>query len=129
MVFVENGPFLTKSRTWPWPFPQWCLLSSSGTTNGKRKVVPFNDKLLADTFQIYYISGAYRARYAILKSFLLFLDTLNRNISFLAAFVIVSLPKIVKSYCMTLVFAFFPGFLLSEFTVIYRASKMILRFF
>jgi jasmonic acid-amino synthetase len=51
----DTSPVLTTDRI-------SVISLSSGTTNGKRKVVPFNDKLLADTFQIYYISGAYRAR-------------------------------------------------------------------
>lgn len=51
----DTSPVLTADCI-PW------ISFSSGTTNGKRKLIPFNKDLLASTFQIYYISGAYRSR-------------------------------------------------------------------
>lgn len=51
----DTSPVLTAD-----PIPVISL--SSGTTNGKPKLLLFNDKLLESTFQIYCISGAYRSR-------------------------------------------------------------------
>lgn len=51
----DTSPILTTE-------PISALSLSSGTTNGQPKLVPFHDKLLESTFQVYCISGAYRAR-------------------------------------------------------------------
>lgn len=51
----DTSPILTTD-------PISVLSLSSGTTSGQPKLVPFHDKLLESTFQIYCISGAYRAR-------------------------------------------------------------------
>lgn len=56
----DTSPVLTRD-------PIHLMSFSSGTTNGKRKQLPFNKDLLASTFQIYYISGAYRSRLFSIK--------------------------------------------------------------